>query len=93
MKARTTSVSITDTVEAAHARPLFANLVDPPGIADDIAGGIFVVLAAAPVALFLLLAAILPMPPACTDVPASAAVTASSHAAIAPAGPRPLAPL
>jgi len=91
MKTRTTSFSMTDTVGAAHAHapaPLFANLVEPAGIADHIAGAIFLVVAATPVALFLLLAAISPSPPACTDVAASAAVTASSHAANAPAGPR-----
>jgi hypothetical protein len=94
MKARTTSFSITDSVEAAYApAPLFANLLEHPRIADDIAGAVFLVIAAAPVALFLLLAAISPIPPACTDVPAAAAVTASSHAANAPADPRHLAPL
>jgi hypothetical protein len=84
MKARTTSFSITDTVGAAHApAPLFANLLEPPRIADDVAGAMFLVIAAAPVALFLLLAVISPFPPACTDVAASTAVTSSPAGAAA----------
>jgi hypothetical protein len=78
MKARTTSLNVTDALpEASRApAPLFANLLEPPGIADDIAGALFLVLATAPVALFLFFVAISPLPPACTDVVASAAVAA-----------------
>jgi hypothetical protein len=78
MKARTTLLDVTDTPPEASRppAPLFANLLEPPGIADDLAGAMYLVLATAPVALFLFFAAISPFAPACTDVVASAAVAA-----------------
>ena len=47
--------------------PLFANLLEPATILDDIAVAALLVLGAAPAALFLLSLALAPAPPGCSD--------------------------
>ena len=47
--------------------PLFANLLEPPTVLDDIAVAALLVLGAMPAALFLLLVALAPTPPSCID--------------------------
>ena len=49
------------------AAPLFANLLEPPSVLDDIAVAALLVLGAAPAALFVLLVASAPTPPACIE--------------------------
>jgi len=46
---------------------MFANLLEPPTVLEDIAVAALLVLGAAPAALFLLLVALAPTPPACSD--------------------------
>ena len=72
------------------APPLFANIVKPPSLADDVAAASLLVLGAIPAAFFILLAFAWPTPPACTDAAASLEIVAPSHAQNASA-PRPRA--
>jgi hypothetical protein len=56
-----------ETPNAASAPPLFANLVKPARLADDVAGAALLVLGAIPAAFFLLLAVMSPPPPDCPE--------------------------
>lgn len=46
---------------------MFANLLEPPTVLDDVAVAALLVLGIAPAVLFLLLVALAPTPPACRD--------------------------